>query len=138
MRIWTKRAWNYSLISLVTIWLHILIFAIWYNFCNIYIFKPIICVFCHMKNGYCPCYKHLPWVSLYAHLSVVLLHEDKHNSFKPFAVSTALKKIKHQTSLNALCPLKLWITFVVILQESHVHAYLYIIINFYREICSYM
>ena len=37
-------------------------------------------------------------------LSVVLLHEDKHNSFKPFAVSTVLKKIKHQTSLNALCP----------------------------------
>ena len=25
IRIWTKRAWNYSLISLVTIWLHILI-----------------------------------------------------------------------------------------------------------------
>ena len=41
-----------------------------------------------------------------AYLSVVLLHEDKHNSLKTFAVSTVLKKIKHQTtgSLNALCP----------------------------------
>ena len=32
IRIWTKRAWNYSLISLVTIWLHILIkccFCLW-------------------------------------------------------------------------------------------------------------
>ena len=26
IRIWTKRSWNYSLISLVTIWLHILIY----------------------------------------------------------------------------------------------------------------
>ena len=93
-----------------------------------YICRPIICVFCYMKNGYWPCYKHPPWVSLYVHFSVVLLHEDKHYSFKPFAVSTVLKKIKHQTSLNALCPWKPWITFVVILQELHVHAHTFIIL----------
>ena len=65
-----------------------------------------------------------------AYLSVVLLHEDKHYSFKPFAVSTVLKKIKHQTRLNVLCPWKPWITFVVILQALHTYAHLYIIINF--------
>ena len=33
-RIWTKRKWNYSLISLVTIWLHILIWSNWNNWKN--------------------------------------------------------------------------------------------------------
>ena len=35
IRIWTKRAWNYSLISLVTIWLHILIITSIVNYLRI-------------------------------------------------------------------------------------------------------